>query len=519
MDTAVKRSSVISRAKELSYVPRSRRASKTVLTITMQNIANETLIDSVVLPAGTRFSSKVNDGDFTFSTTQSVALNKTIQNGSTVFIGSIVVYEGVLTQHTTAYDQVANLISIPNPDIDTTTLKVEVYENLAWTPFYLPQQYLDLTSTTNAFLLQEGFAGFEIYFGDNTMGRKPLDVSSVRMTYMVTSGDTANGALNFKMLGTVVEMISTTIVTITNAQSDGGQLEESIESIKLNARNAFSSQNRAVTTSDYSALTIQNFSNVKDVISWSGSDNIPPRFGRVILCIQPVIGDVASSAEKSEISAFLQKKGVGNVKVEFYDPEYVNLEVTSTVKYDVDNIKVGVYELGYIVQSTISAYANEIKKFGSTFRYSTLVGKIDAANYAIMGNETKVKINKELLPTLFSANSFSFSFVNEVKKGSIGSTYFFDGKSNDRLKIKDVNGALHVYYSLNGTDVLYIANVGTVDYVTGGIVITNLTIAGLEDSKFKLSAETESFDIHSSKNVILKLDQENLIVKVIKDTK
>lgn len=517
LDTAIKRSSVVSRAKELGYIPRSRRASNSVIDITLKNIANEGSIDSLVLPAGTRFSTTVNDESFTFSTIEAIALNKVIELGVPVFKGSVSIYEGVLTQVSATYNATSNLINISNVDIDTTTLKVDVYEALQWTPFFQPQYFLDLTSATNAVMLQEGFNGYEIYFGDGTLGRMPADTSTVRMTYMVTSGETANGATNFRLISTISGMISNTIVTITATQSNGGQEAEDIESIRINAKNIFGSQNRAVTSSDYASITAQNFTNIKDVISWDGSDNIPPRFGRIMLCVQPIVGDVISTVEKDAIAEFLQKKGVGNVKVEFYDPTYLGLEVTCTVKYDISKIKLSTYELGYLVQSVINTYATSIQKFGGAFRYSTLVSKIDDSDYSILSNETLVRLNKTLIPSLYSANNFTFSFVNSVKSDSIQSSYFYDGSSDNKLMIKDLNSKLHVYYSLNGEDVLYLSNVGTVDYVTGGVTISNLNIAGLEDGSFKISAETDTFDIMASKNVILKLDQSKLAVKVIKD--
>lgn len=517
LDTAVKRTSVISRAKELGYVPRSRRASKSTINISMKNIANEGSIDSIVLPSGSRFSTTVNDESFTFTTIEAVALTKVIELGLPVFKGEVNIYEGVLTQVSTSYDATTNLINIVNADIDTTTLKVEVYESNAWTPFFQPQYYLDLTSATNAFMLQEGFNGYEIYFGDGTLGRRPADTSNVRMTYVVTSGNTANDATNFRLVSTVAGMVSNTIVTITATQSAGGQEAEDIESIRINAKNIFGSQNRAVTSSDYASITMQNFTNIKDVISWDGSDNNPPRFGRIMLCVQPIVGDVISTVEKEAIAEFLQKKGVGNVKVEFYDPTYLGIEVVCTVKYDINKIKVSTYELGYIVQSVINTYATSIQKFGGTFRYSTLISQIDDSDYSILSNETLVRINKTLIPSLYVANNFTFSFVNSVNAGTVQSSYFYDGTTDNKLMIKDLNGKLHVYYSLNGEDVLYLSNAGTVDYVTGMITISNLNIAGLEDGSFKISAQTENFDISASKNNILKLDQSKLSVKVIKD--
>lgn len=518
LDTATKRSSIVSRAKELGYTPRSRRASSTTLNIKLKNIQNENSIDSIVVPRGTRFSSSVNDESFTFTTKDSVVLNKQIELGSPVFTGSTMIYEGVIVQQTVIYNSTENLIKIPNLDIDTTTLKVEVLEGQQWTEYNQPQFYLNSTSTSPVYLLQEGFEGFEIYFGDGAIGKKPANGSSVRMSYIVTSGDVANGAMNFKLTSNIAGMLSNTVVTLTALQSSGGLIEESTDSIKLNARNNFNTQNRAVIAKDYAILTAQNFSNVKDVLAWDGSDNIPPKFGKVVLCIQPSIGDAMTTADKNVIADFLQKKGVGNVKVDFVDPSYLGLEVESKVKYDINQLKVSIYELEFLVKAAIASYATtSIQKFGGVARYSTLLSTIDGSDFSIVGNETLMKINKELSPNLYSINNFKFSYMNAIREGTLSSSIFYDGIIPNKLYIKDVLGKLHVYYSVAGVDVLHQSNIGTIDYSTGDVAINNLQIGTLDSLKFKLTATTANLDIYSSQNVILKLDQEKVKVKVTRD--
>lgn len=521
MDTATKRTSVVSRAKELGYTPRSRRSSNCVLSVKLKNVANEGSIGSMILPQGTRFTSTVNEEQFTYTTMSSAVLTKQIELGSPVFVGNVTVYEGVLVQQVVTYSSVENNINIPNLDIDTTTLKVEVYESGAWVEYIQPQNFLAVNSTSNAYMIQEGFKGFEITFGDGVLGKQPANLSNVRMTYVVASGDAANGALNFTMTSAVSGMLSNTIVTVTAlAASAGGAIEETIDSVRLNAKNTYGSQNRAVIAQDYAALAQINFPNVKDVLSWSGSDNVPPRFGKTILCVQPTSGDVLPQNDKAIIADFLNTKAVGNVKVEFVDPEYLNVEIYSRVKYDINALKVGVYELEFIVKAAITEYARTaIQKFKGSLRYSPLVSAIDAADYSITGNETTLKISKQLRPNLFSANSFNFSFANQVRSGSIASTGFFDGLSSNRLYMKDLDGKLHVYYSMNGSDTLYLANVGTVNYVTGDVVISNLSIATIDGFKMKLTATPENMDIYSNKNIILTLIQENIALEIIRDDK
>jgi len=520
LDTATKRSSVISRAKELGYTSRSRRASNTTLTVKLKNIANEDTTSSVLLPKGSRFSTKVNEEIFTFATKDAALLNKQIEAGSPVFVGTVQVYEGILVQHTKVYDGVDNTMTIPNVDVDTSTLKVELYVDNQWVEWTQPQSFLSVTSTSNVYMIQEGFNGYEIYFGDGVLGAKPLPSTPVRMTYIVTSGDTANGASVFSLSSSVSGLLSNTITTITSsAPSQGGSVEESIESIKLNSKNSYSTQNRAVTSEDYASLAQQNFPIIKEVLGWSGSDNVPPKFGRTILCVIPTVGDALSISQKESISSFLQKKGVGNVKVEFVDPEYINIEVVSNVKYSLTNLQLTPFELEYLVKSAITGYSSTaIKHFKSIFRYSSLVSAIDAANYAIVGNETTVSLNKEYIPNMFSANNFVFTFSNKIKTGTFRSSEFSDGSSSSNLYLKDLNGAINVYYSVNGKDVLYRSNVGVINYTTGAVVISGITIANIVGLKFKLYAIPESMDVYSNSNVILSLKQDDIKVNVIKDS-
>lgn len=519
LDTATKRSSVVSRAKELGYVPRSRRAPKTTLTVTLKGITNENVVESVILPIGTRFSASVDDSTYTFTTITPHVLNKQIELGSIIYRGLVDVYEGMVIQNTVTYNSVDNTITIPNVDIDTSTLKVELFIKGEWVEFSQPHNFLTVGSSSTVYMLQEGFEGYEIYFGDGVLGVKPEHNTQVRMTYIVTSGPGANGAKSFSLVSNVSGMHSGTVVTVTaSAQASGGEFEESLESIRLNAKNTFGSQNRAVTSYDYAALAMQNFSAVKDVLAWDGSDNVPPKFGKVVLCVQPAVGDVLSVSNKAAIADFLQRKGVGNVKVDFVDPEYINLEVQTKVKYNLASLTVSTYELEYMVKAAITEYAaTAIQKFRGIIRYSSLVADIDRANYAIVGNETTLSLAKYLPVDLFGTNNFNFSFANPIKKGTLVSSKFFDGLTSNKLYLKDSNGALHIYYSSNGKDVLYKANIGRVDYVAGTVVISNLDIATIEGLKFKLSTVPENLDISSSKNIILTLSQEDINVITVKD--
>jgi len=520
LDTATKRSSVISRAKELGYNSRSRRASSTQLNIKIANLINADTTSSVLLPKGTRFTTKVNDESFVFTTKEGVILDKQIELGAPIFVGTVTVYEGILTQNLSTYDGIDNTITIPNTDVDTTTIKVELYEDSQWVEWTQPQSFMSVTSTSKVYMIQEGFNGYEIYFGDGVLGKKPPANTPIRMTYIVTSGDTANGASVFSLTSELNGVNSNTIITLTpNSPTAGGLLEESVESVKLNAKNSYGTQNRAVVADDYADLAQQNFEQVKEVLAWDGSTTTPPRFGKVVLCVKPTSGAVLSSVNKKIISDFLIRKGVGNIKIDFIDPEYINIEVDTTLKYSVSDLQLSPYELEYVVKDAITNYAGDsINKFRGVFRYSNLVSLIDSADYSISSNETIVTLNKEVRPNLYAPNNFVFTYSNQILKGTFKSTKFNDGILANKLFLMDVNGKIHSYYSINGKNVIYHANVGTINYITGDVVLNNILMSNVDDMKFKLSVKPATLDIYSSQNIILTLVQSNIKVKAIKDT-
>ena len=529
LDTATKRSSIVSRAKELGYTPRSRRAATTNLTVTFSGVANENSIESIIIPAGTRFYTTINSDSFTFTTKDSVSFTKTFESGQPIFRGVLPVYEGVLVQHTAKFNAANNLVEIPNADIDTSTLRVQVLTTVVdditnestttTVEFVQPSNFLSVTATTRAYLLQEGFKGYEMYFGDGTMGMKPDDGSDIRMTYIVTSGATANGALNFSLQSAISGVLPSTTVTVSSsAPSSGGQFEETNETIKLNAKNVFATQNRCVVAADYAAMAKTNFSSVKEVIAWDGSDNVPPKFGRVVLCVEPSAGEALLQTEKNSIATFLEAKAVANTIVDFVDPEYVQLEIDSTVKYDLNTLNISTYDLELTVINAIMRHArSNIQKFDGVLRYSALCTLIDSADYSILGNETYFKLFKKLSTTVFTPNSFKYSYANGVRPSSILSSGFYDGTVQDQLYLKDDGkGSIHVYYSVAGVDKLHIANVGTVNYSTGDVTIDGLTISSLDGVEFKVHATPTKLDIESSKSIILNLSMGNIRINTIK---
>lgn len=520
LDTAMKRSSVVSRAKELGYTPRSRRASTATLTVKFSNVLNAATIESLLLPRGSRFTTKVGDDIFSFTTKSAKSILRSVELGAYVYSTQVDVFEGILIQNTTVYNTVDPTVSIPNEDIDTSTLSVEVFEAGFWQEYSRPQSVLNVTATSKVYFLQEGFDGFELYFGDNIFGYTPPNTSDVRMTYVVTSGEVANGAVNFALASTVVNTTGATVTVSSVKQSAGGGATESIESIKLNSMSAYGNQNRAVVASDYASLTVQNFQEVRDCLAWDGSDNIPPRYGKVILSVQPRVGDRLTVAQKDVITSFLETKSVANTKIDFVDPEYVSLIVESTVRYDTKTLNTGTYELELSIRAAINNHARDvIQRFNGKLRYSNLVKVIDASNYAIVSNLTNIRLLKEVVPNIYGKNNMRFSFANELVPGTFESTILYTNASAaERMFLKDTGaGKINLVYTNQSNAVVFTPNIGLINYRTGEVQIDNLEVVRIEGLQLQFTSTPAKQDLFSVKNVVLSLAADNINVTTLPD--
>lgn len=518
LDTAVKRSGVVSRAKELGYTPRSRRAATVQLTVTFTNVTGAAGISALTMPAGTRFTSIIGEALATFTTISTVIVPRFFENSQYVYRVSLAAYEGILSQETITYNSIDKTVSISNADIDTSTLKVEVNEAGIWVEYVKPSTLLTVGPTDKVYMIQEGFDGFEIYFGDGIFGNEPANASQIRFTYVVTSG-IGNGALNFTLVSQIDNTVGATSVVLATTQSNGAALLEDVESVRFNALNQYGTQNRAVIASDYAALTKTNFGFVHDAFAWDGSSNSPPKFGKVMLCIQPTIGDILTNSQKNIVSTFLESKAVANTKIEFVDPEYVQIKVSTIVRYDTTLLNVGIFELEFIVKSAIAAYAQStIQKFKGIFRSSNLARAIDSSNYAIISNLSGISLIKDVTPNIFSKNNIRFTYSNEMVKSSFISSVFFVSDLAERMQLKDDgNGKINMIYYSNGVAIVHKANIGSIDYISGTVQIDNLELISLEGLQLTFEAKPLNQDIKPTNNIILNLAQENIDVQTLAD--
>ena len=516
LDTAVKRQNVISRANELGYTPFSSRASKATLSVSVKNVQGNP--SSLVLPAGATFTTTVNNQSYNFVTLVPYSAYIQVDNNNIPFyLFTVDVFEGLLSQNSAIVGADPS-IDIMNMAMDTTTLRVFVTIDNTEYEFYAPDNFLTITPDNKVYFVTEGYNAYKITFGDNSFGLQPPQNSLVRCTYLLTSGSGANEAASFSFTSSIPNAIAASVSVTTTSPSQGGTDSESIDSIKLNAVNYFTTQDRAVTTSDYKSLVSQVSDNVKDVLTWGGETNNPPVFGKVIVCVQPKYGDALTTTDKTNIQTLVAAKAVPNIGIQFVDPVYLNLVVSSVITYDINIITVSTYDLQSIVQSTISNFvSSNLSKFNGKLHLSNLISAIDRTDSSIISNNTTVTLKYKYIPTLYQTNAIQFSFNNQLDSNNRGyvikSTVFYvEGQTSGVWIEDDDKGNLNLFYTKNGVKSYAAYNIGTVDYLTGDVYISGILITGMDGLSIDFVANLSNSDIQSINETIINIDSSDISV-------
>lgn len=521
LDTASKRQNVVSRARELGYTPKTRKSAKARLRVIVRNIAHQP--SSLVLPKNTLFNTTVNNDSFSFITSTPYAANRQSDINGVFYQFDIDVYEGVMARNSFALSSTDKSLEIPNLQLDATSLRVFVTVDTTEYEFYPPKNFLTLSATNKAYFLFEGVDNYRLFFGDNTFGYKPPTGSKVIVEYIVTTGAFANGAKVFSMASTIPDAENASVSITTLQIASGGAEREDIESIRLNAANGFAAQDRAVTTNDYKSIILQSSEFVNDVIVWGGESNNPPAYGKVFACVDPRYGDTLTINQQNSIRTLVNSKSVNGTRLEFVDPEYLDILVTCAVTYNVKLLTVSSYELEFKVKDTIATYiTNNLTRFNGRLRYSQLVGMIDRCDSSIVSNVTEVKLLKKYVPSFYQAYPIKFTFSNELDNGDLAvclkSTLFYIEGSNDAVWIEDDHrGSLNMFTTRNGVKTAIQYNIGSLNYKTGDLFIPSLTITGINGLSLNFYASPFEKDIFSRNKLIIRVDSDNINVTTTPD--
>lgn len=532
IDSASKRASVVSIAKELGYTPRSARCSEAKVNLSFPKGGVNYPV--LTLRKGTPFTASVNGNQYTFYTVEDY--NASLINGFYNFT-NVLIKEGIpLTYRYSVAD--GQRYVIPNPAVDLSTLEVRVQESATsstYTSYQKGVDVLNLTSESQVYFVKEiDNQQYEIEFGNGVIGKALEPGNIVHITYMSCSKDLPNSARYFAYNGFNMTGQMPTVTTSMTAVN--GSDAENIESIRWTAPKYYASQNRCVTSDDYRVLIQANYPNAQAVNVWGGEDNSPPQYGKVFICVKPVESEYLSEVEKNYIvDTIVKPRKPLTITPVMVDPTYIKIQLDVAFYFNPQLTSRSSGELQTAVLQTIANYNNTfLNSFDGVFKFSRLSSLIDSTEQSITSNIITIKLHRDIEPIYGVVANYIIDLGNPiydsgVPEESILSTNFFtvDGPTlTTPCYIDDLpdensgsgTGVLRLCYTNSSGVKVVIKNVGTVNYTTGKISITDLNIYRLQGTLFTLTIKPQSNDVVSVRQQIVEIDPTRTTVTPIVDT-
>ena len=523
LNTAQLRSSIISHAEALGYVPRSYTSSQAKLNLSISISASDrpNLVD---LPRGVTFTTSIDNVSYTFRTREKYTATP---NSAGVYnfvtadgLTEIPVYEGIEKVKTFFVGDTGDnqIYVIPDITIDTTTIRVRVFDTAVSSTF---DTYTNINTarriipTSTHYQIKEVPNGYyEIIFGDGlSTGKAPTAGNMIKIDYLSTKGTAGNGASIFT---TNVQVQGQNLAVLTNTASAGGSFREGIESIRQNAPIYFTSQRRMVTAEDYRGQILTNFNSfVDDVTTWGGADNDPPVYGRVYVSLK--FKDDVDNATQQNVKARIVSELTDNFAIATIDTIYVDpvntfLELSTTFNFDPDLTSRTAGSTQNLVQSTIQTFfANNLEKFGQVFRRSNLLTIIDDLDEAILNTRMEVKVQQRLTPSLGLTRSYNIYFPVPLSAPD-DKNYII---SSSKFTVNNISCVLRNRLSSTTMEVVdtsgnvVIDNIGSYNAAAGRIDLTGLNVTAFEGTSIKISVlPTNQSTIRPLRASLLNLDQE-----------
>lgn len=527
LDTAQIRDSVVSHAKELNYTPRSFTSAVANVSIVF-TVVGEPNRRSIVIPKGQAFTSRFGSKIYTFTTGENIVVTDFVsntQNDTLIFTGSdISLYEGYYITDTFTYSaQNPQRLLISNKNVDTSSISVTVIEDVGASAleYRKATSLFDIDETSRVFFIQGAENNsYEIVFGDGVSGRAPKDNSIITVEYRISNGELPNGCNAFTPDSNIDGITYSNIRVQTGSPAAGGSVSESIESIKYNAPRHFTTQERAVTTEDYENLLKLNFPEINTVTAFGGEDLDPPQFGRVFVAVDLKEVDGLPEAKKDQYYRFLKPRSPVSIDPVFVNPEYTYIAVNASVNYNVNITRLTSDDIRMIVSSAVLAYAgSNLNNFNRTLRYSKLVQSIDSSQQSIISNETSIRIVKVLKPVLGIASTFDVNFNVALDKGpasvvggyALQTTQFTYEGQNAVMR----DNGLGVIEIISATSLQPITTIGTINYESGLVQLSNIIIDAYEGNGIKFYGVPKNKDVSTVNNVILNIIEEDISVTVV----
>ena len=535
LDSATLRENVVSLARNIGYVPRSRTAAKAQISFDTSIDADTPL---VTLQAGLVCVGSVDNTSYTFSIPDNISAN--VVNNVASF-NNIDVYQGTfLTKQFVVDGSLDQRFILNNSYIDTSTISVYVKginDTGLGVEYSLVDNILNVESTSQIYLIQEvQDEKYELLFGDGLIGQKLENNAVITVNYIVTDGKEGNGASSFAFSGSIrtanngLPDLGSISVT-TNQSSQNGSDIESVDSIKYFAPRIYSSQYRAVTARDYEAIIKKIYPETESVAVVGGEELDPPEFGTVSISIKPKNGTYVSDFSKSRILSQLKQYSISGINQKIIDLKVLYVEIDSSIYYNYSQVS-AVESLKSKVTGSLTEYSNslDLNKFGGRFKYSKVQQIIDNTDTAITSNITKVRIRRDLKASINQFAQYELCFGNKFHINSneynIKSTGFKISGETDTVYLTDVpnsdgtTGIISIVKPISdGTAKVIVKSAGTVDYSKGEIKLgtVNITSTSLSNDIIEIQAYPESNDVVGLKDLYLNFSISESTINMVRD--
>ena len=507
LDSAQLRTNVISRAKMLNYTPRSSKGANTTATIVVS--PTDTTLNFVTIPENTEWSTTISGEEYKFITP--TAYNFYSDDSYT---GTVTLTEGrSITHRWTVNTSNPEEYVLPNEDVDTRSITVDIQESDAdttTTRYTLASDITGVDATSTVYFLQEIENNqYEIYFGDNILGKTPINNNIIIVNYRICNGSLGNDVA-ITSFNTVTSIGGHPVTVTINAATSGGANNENIDSIKYNAPKNFETQNRAVLKEDYRRIILRDNGDLNSVSVWGGEENTPAIYGKVYISVKPTTANVISSDRKNSIKTQLKKYNVMGIDPEFVDASFLYIKPTISANYDptTTSLNAGAVQTKILNAITSFETANLGTFVANKFKFSQFVKTIDDSDTSITSNITSIKIERRFIPSLTTISTYNIAFNNSIYNPHSGHKYAinssaFTSSGKTSYFDDDGNGILRIYYILGLNRVYINSTAGIIDYNTGLVTISSFLPTAFSGSELSIYAVPASENINAVRNQIL----------------
>ncbi len=547
IDSATLRENVVALARNIGYIPRSKKASVATINFSVEPGITPPPTTITLKKGPVASSNSFGGQSFVFGITKDIT--KPVIDGIAYFYDVDVKQGNVIDQKFPySTNNVNQRFILSNSGIDLSSLEVYVRPSATSSLLssYTRQDSLfdavtgsSITGDSLIYYIQEiEDEEYEIIFGDGIFGKALSDGNIVEVSYITSSGSEANGISNLSFSGkctytrnAVENTISSGISLVTaETPSSGGDEIESVDSVKKFAPQIYATQNRALTSNDYEILIPNKiYPETESISVYGGEELVPPQYGKVFISIKPRTGDFVPNAIKENIKRDLRKYSVAGIVPEILDLKYLYLETDSNVYYNTS-----LAPNSMIVSSTILNNINklaasaELNKYGARFKYSKFLKVIDQSHESVTSNVTTVEMRRDLRLAIDQFAEYAIDFGNQFHISSMDG---FNIRSSG-FRVLDIANDVYLYdlpntdkktgslglFSLDApgstTPMIERSNVGIVNYATGRITLNPINIVSgkTKDAQqiLEISVVPESNDVIGLQDLYLQLDTSNV---------